>query len=549
MIEYPLQYAALQVAKRRDFMLKTVKNFFSGSTGKTAIATAWAGAVVACLMMIWWHDQPKFQNVTMELGERMPPLSAFLSEYAIAGWARMDTPEADIDLSSVGEQTLQFQHGYQTEAVTLFIVDTTAPKVSFQDVTVPVTDTPAPEAFVAEVFDLSPTTVSLAQPIPEPTSYDAAAVTVVVTDSSGNAVSKICNLYYLWMQPAITLELGDTLEKEDLLLNPQQDADLLDQAALDAINAAPLGEYTVTSISGNATCTSTVTVQDTTPPELVLKWVTTYANVPVNAEAFVKSVSDLSGDVTIRYAEPLPDFALPEIQVVTIEAVDSSGNVRAEKATLEVIADAAAPVFSGLGALTVEKNATPDYTAGVSAYDENDGAVTFTYDASKVNTSQAGYYYVTYTAVDRAGNRATMRRQIIVSHDAADTAALVSSIAAKLSSDPEAIRDYVRSTIGYSTNWGGSDPVWYGFKNKTGNCYVHALCLQRLLQEKGYSTQLIWVTDQTHYWLLINLGGGWKHIDATPSSLHGRYSLMNDAQRMETLSGRDWDHSAWPACS
>ena len=81
-----------------------------------------------------------------------------------------------------------------------------------------------------------------------------------------------------------------------------------------------------------------------------------------------------------------------------------------------------------------------------------------------------------------------------------------------------------------------------------GNCYVHALCLQALFNEKGISSQLIWVTDKSHYWLLVNIGGTWKHIDPTPSSLHGRYSLMSDAQRYETLSGRDWDRTKWPEC-
>ena len=148
---------------------------------------------------------------------------------------------------------------------------------------------------------------------------------------------------------------------------------------------------------------------------------------------------------------------------------------------------------------------------------------------------------------------ATAKRKVVVEHDKEDTNALVKSIAAGLGSDPEALRNYVRSRISYNTNWGGDDPVWYGFTNRVGNCYVHALCLQALFNEKGIQSQLIWVTDHSHYWLLVNIGGAWKHIDPTPSSLHGRYSLMNDAQRYETLvsngRNRDWDRSLWPACS
>ena len=177
-----------------------------------------------------------------------------------------------------------------------------------------------------------------------------------------------------------------------------------------------------------------------------------------------------------------------------------------------------------------------------------DGACAVKVNTSNLKLDKAGTYYITYTARDKSGNVATARRKVVVEHDKEDTRALVKSIAAKLSSNPESLRDYVRSKVRYSTSWGGSDPVWYGFNNWSGNCYVHALCLQALFNEKGISSQLIWVTNKSHYWLLVNIGGTWKHIDSTPSSLHGRYSLMNDAQRYETLSGRDWDRTKWPAC-
>ena len=90
--------------------------------------------------------------------------------------------------------------------------------------------------------------------------------------------------------------------------------------------------------------------------------------------------------------------------------------------------------------------------------------------------------------------------------------------------------------------------MWFGFTNKKGNCYVHALCLQVLLEAKGYETNLIWVTDKSHYWLQVKLDVGWRHIDATPGVRHTKYSLMDDEQRYECLQGRDWDRSQWPPC-
>ena len=75
------------------------------------------------------------------------------------------------------------------------------------------------------------------------------------------------------------------------------------------------------------------------------------------------------------------------------------------------------------------------------------------------------------------------------------------------------------------------------------------MCLKALLDEKGYNTQLIWVTERTHYWLIIEIEPGvWRHIDATPGTRHTKYSLMDDKQRLETLSGRWWYYSEWPAC-
>ena len=107
----------------------------------------------------------------------------------------------------------------------------------------------------------------------------------------------------------------------------------------------------------------------------------------------------------------------------------------------------------------------------------------------------------------------------------------------------------MRSSIGYNHYWGGEDPVWHGFTNKTGNCYVHALCLKAVFDYKGIESRLIWVQNKTHYWLIVNIDGQWKHIDPTPGRLHSRFSLMNDAQRLKTLSGRTWDTTLWPECT
>ena len=46
---------------------------------------------------------------------------------------------------------------------------------------------------------------------------------------------------------------------------------------------------------------------------------------------------------------------------------------------------------------------------------------------------------------------------------------------------------------------------------------------------------------------VVKIDGQWKHMDSTPGRWHEMYSIMNDETRYETLTGRDWDRTAWPA--
>lgn len=543
-----------------------MKEFLHSTKGKICIACV-ALLLVAALAGggygFWHYQQPKFQDVTIELGQPLPQITAFLTEYAHPDRATLETPEQDIDLSRAGQQSLTFSHGGKEETVVLHIVDTTVPQVSFREVIADVDAVLTPEDFVESVFDLSEVQIAFAQPLNPPESYGDATAMIVVTDASGNTVTAQCKIRYVWMYAEFTLELGQRLQKADVLMNPEKDSDLLTQEELDAISDGGPGTYTITGEIGDVTCQCVVTVVDTTAPALELQDVSVYADEGITLEAFLVSWSDASQDVTIEWAAE-PDLTTAGYQTVTIVATDASGNVTTAEAGLTVLVDTQGPVFSGMGQLSVYKNGTVDYAAGITANDERDGEVEFTYDASKVDLSTAGTYYVIYTATDASGNVTTFRRKVVVSSNTEDTAALVAQIAASLPADAVAILNYVKNNIGYNHSWGGTDPVWYGFTNKVGNCYVHALCLQELLAIKGFETQLIWVEGSSpgsdkaangwdpHYWLIVKLDGVWWHIDATPGRLHSKYPLMNDEMRYETLKSgsyqRDWDRSLWPVC-
>ena len=508
---------------------------------------------------IWQYMLPRFHDVSVELGASNVPIDHFMTIFGKRDRAALVTDLATVDWTKPGSTPIVLRHGIKEETVNLTVRDTIAPKVTFvESLTKDLSYKIKPEDFVEKAEDLSDITIAFEEPITD-TDYEDRKLTVAVTDASGNSTKKECMLFISWIHREVTLELGQELTKAHILMNYNKDKDLLDQTQLDAVNAAGVGKYEVSSTVNGVTRVCEVTVVDTIGPEVTVKPVTVYQGEEVRVEDLVEKAEDLSGEVELRLNKPVDTGKAGE-QTVVVEAVDPHGNVTQTEAKVEVLADTEGPVIKFNGDLTVDKNQQPDYLKGVSANDSRDGVCEVTFDSSAVDLTKAGTYKVVYKAKDSAGNVVQKKRNVVVNPDRNDTAALVAEIAATLSDDVQEIRNYVRE-IEYTHNWGGEDPAWFGFTKGHGNCYVHALCLQELLEYKGYETQLIWVKGSKpgseeaangwspHYWLIVKLDGQWKHLDATPGPTHTKYDEpMNDTQRLDCLKGRTWDFDKWPAC-
>ena len=364
---------------------------------------------------------------------------------------------------------------------------------------------------------------------------------------SGSAQSVFADIFH-----DVTIELGEGLPdiSEFLEEGASAESSRFEEGAK-TLSFERVGTYEVPVRYDTTVGTVLLHVVDTTPPTLTLREITVTVSAEVSESDFIESVSDLSGSVTTKVLSEW-DTSEPKTFSVIVQAEDESGNVTVEATTLTVISDTVPPVIAGLSDLLIPQGADPDYLEGVSAFDTVDGYVDVRCSSEAVDVNTAGTYYIVYTASDANGNTATARRRVIVMHYAEDTASLVASVAESLSAtDPESLRDYVRNTLAYNTDWGGDDAVWYGFTTHSGNCYVHAVCLQALLDYFGYTNHLIWLPDESHYWNLVLLDIGWRHIDSTPIDRHMTYSLMTDEQRQETFlyEDDDWDHSLWPAAT
>ncbi len=485
-------------------------------------------------------------SVTLEAGSKEIKISDFYKQGKVIFKTIFVTDIKKIDLKKVGTYDIKLKVNKKVKTIKLNIVDTTPPKVKFKDYYGNLDYELNPEDFIESIDDVSETSINIISK-PDITKYGDYQVKLEVKDKYNNKVEATKTLRIAMSRQEVTKELGSLLTKEDILYNVDEAGSYLNQEDIDKINSQGVGDFEVVINVDNIEFKTKIKVQDTKAPELELQNVTIYNDqAEISKEKFIKSCKDASEYTTTLKTEIT--YKKLGDQEITIEAQDKYGNKVEKKATLSIIEDKQAPVFKGLSYMSVNKYAKINYTYGVSAYDAKDGNVQFSVDSSKVNTNVAGTYYAYYTAVDKAGNKVTSRRQIYVKYDAADRNAKLNAALAKSGRNYESIRQWIMKNVRYNSNNGGSDPIWYGLTSWAGNCIVHAYLYQAMLLKAGYDAKIIYTTDKSHYWCLVKINGKWRHSDATPTYRHEMVSAFTDAERLAHLQGRDWDHSNpnWP---
>ena len=497
--------------------------------------------VIGLIVVITGYLLTKFQNVTIELGTKEIPIEKFI-KYGMNKGVSVDLSE--VNFKEVGEYNVPLKYLFIKYNKNVNIVDTTPPKLETQNLFESLNYEIDVNDFIVDVSDESEYELSYEGNY-DNTNYGEYKIKVIAKDKYNNKTVKENTIFISWVKKEYSIEMGNTLKREDLV-HDKKDIDTIKQSDIDNINNSNEGMYSLKSIKNDMEVEAKIEkTKDVTPPELILKNVSIYKGRKVNGvNDFVSKAKDKVSKVTLKLLTEINYNKLGE-QKVSIEASDENGNKVTKETTLKIVEDKDGPKISGVSKLTVNKNTKIDYRKGVSSYDANYGNCDFSVDSSGVDVTKHGTYYAIYTSSDKLGNKTTVKRTISVNHDQSDTNELVNKTASSLSSNAEAIRDYVR-TIKYSTNNGGSDPTWYGLTNRSGNCIVHAYVFNALLKAKGYSSKIIWTTDKTHYWNMVYLNGKWVHMDSTPTSRHNKISIMNDDQRYANLQGRDWDRSAWP---
>lgn len=290
-----------------------------------------------------------------------------------------------------------------------------------------------------------------------------------------------------------------------------------------------VGEYEVRLLYQNVEYDGTITVIDAEAPRVVLKSeITTYQKHEFDPMTAVESVTDAT-DVIAGFKGIL-DTNTPGDYPVTLTFTDEGENATELAATVKVIQDTEPPVIFGAADREYYIGENIAYLEGVSASDAVDGSCEVYVDNSAMNTEKEGRYEITYSANDISGNQAvqtvvfTIKKMTATEErlnaKADEVLAGITDDSMSLSRKAYEIYNYAYSSIQYTGTSDKSDwqaEAYRGLNELNGDCFTYFSVCKILLNHLGIQTMDVTRTGGSteHYWLLVNVGTGWYHFDAT----------------------------------
>ncbi|MBR5636389.1 MAG: transglutaminase domain-containing protein [Pseudobutyrivibrio sp.] len=329
---------------------------------------------------------------------------------------------------------------------------------------------------------------------------------------------------------ACVIELGGEIEAKDFLKDESKKATFTPDTKITTEKA---GTYRVGIYSDPFTYDCELQVQDTVAPELSVKSITRTKEEIPEAEDFVVSAEDASGEVKISFENPV---SVSEYGVIPVKIVaeDASGNKTTAETTLNLVEeyDIVPPVIEGQLNKTVYMGQGISFKNGIVVTDNVDKNIEIQVDSSHVNMDVPGEYPIIYTATDSMGNMDLAEGTITVIevlysedqvYELADE--VLAEIIKPGMSDYDkahAIYVWIQGHIGYSESTDRGDwlkGAYDGLKNRHGDCYNYFAVGKALLTRAGVKNEdieIIPTATRHHFWSVIDCGEGWRHFDCTP---------------------------------
>lgn len=435
------------------------------------------------------------------------------------------------DVTKLGSQTVTLKVGRVNYTSTLEVKDTVPPTGTPVDRAFFVGGAADPAAFVKDIQDQTPVTVTFAAK-PDMTKAGTQQVTLVLTDSGGNQTDLKTKMTLVKLRDnvSIAIDSGTLPEAADFLEDPNDLGGFSCTADLSAADASKGGAVPVPVTVDGHTADSRLTFIDTTAPVGNPVNQTVYCGRVLDAKDFVKEIVDQS-DVTVTY-QTAPDFKALGTRQVTVVLTDAAGNASAVTASLTVLRDTVPPVITGPPVKYAVKGATVAYKQDLNITDNSGADLDIQVDASKVDINTAGTYPVKITATDPSGNSTSFNFKLNVSDDVTDDQVkpLADAVLAQIitpgmddTAKIRAIYNWIQVHVRYtsdanknSVNYGAYQALTQG----NGDCYTFYAVSQYLLTDAGIENMMIKRVPTgiySHWWNLVKVNGVWYHFDSCPN--------------------------------
>ena len=349
---------------------------------------------------------------------------------AVSGSAAITIDSAEVKINEIGSYRVYYQaadSAGNTSTVfrTVNVVsapDTTAPTATVAYSTLSLTK----ESVTATITPSEPVTVTNNSGSLSHVFTDNGSFTFEFTDASGNTGSATATVSNIdKVAPSIvliganpqTIALGAAYVELGATATDDRSPSLVTAIDSSSVNTAVIGSYTVTystsdEAGNNATLTRTVNVieaPDTEAPTATVEYSTL-------APTFNDVTAYLSPSEAVRMLNNSGRYTrtFSDNGSFTFEFEDAAGNKGSTTAVVTNI-DRIAPtlMLNGDNPQMIALG-TPYIELGATVTDNFPGVSVVTINSSTVNTSVAGEYYVSYSAVDVAGNSISSNRQVVV---------------------------------------------------------------------------------------------------------------------------------------
>lgn len=446
----------------------------------------------------------------------------------------------------------------------LFFADyTTGPDLMLHNVTIELTEKASAWDFVTECSEKNASVHFISEPdfsVPGGQEVEIEAV-----DANGRTTRKKAMLRITILKRNLRLEAdGNEMTVKEVLVDEIAPEEVTFKYK--AVKKDHVGMVELVAIYQGVEYAGEVELIDETAPEIMLKEkIIVWQGHTFDALTAAASIGDAT-EVTATWQGILDTETEGEYPLLLL-FTDAGGNETQVAATVFVIKDTQPPVIYGAENREFKPGDAISYLENVWAEDAVDGSCDVYVDNSQVQTDVEGSYPLVYRAKDASGNETTAEVTFTIRNPSADEEKMnrkADEVLAELTDETMsqaeiayAIYNYAYAGIEYTGTSDKSDWIaeaYRGMSEKKGDCFTYASVCKALLRRAGIRTMDVTRIggEAEHYWLLVDVGNGWYHFDATRRKEYfdGFMARDEDLERYTAKVGQSYytfDHSSYPA--